>query len=59
MGERLDLPSWAGQSLATRLQTEGVITLGQLVALTGPRIDDPSGLAAWLGLTSVRVTQNA
>ncbi|KAK0155419.1 Transposon TX1 uncharacterized protein [Merluccius polli] len=56
-GTRLDLPSWAGQDLATRLQTAGVVTLGQVVALTGPRMDDPCGLAARLGLTSVRVTQ--
>lgn len=56
-GTRLDLPSWAGQNLTTRLQTAGVVTLGQVVALTGPRMDDPSRLAAQLGLTSVRVTQ--
>ena len=55
-GTRMDLPSWAGQDLATRLQTAGVVTLGQVVALTGPRMDDPCGLAARLGLTSVRVT---
>lgn len=56
-GTRLDLPSWAGQNQTTRQQTAGVVTLGQVVALTGPRMDDPSGLAAQLGLTSVRVTQ--
>lgn len=29
-----------------------VVTLGQMVAVTGPQIDDPSGLAAGLGLCS-------
>ena len=56
-GTRLNLPSWAGQSLTTRLQTAGVVTLGQVVVLAGPRMDDPSELAARLGLTSARVTQ--
>ena len=27
-GTRLDLPSWAGQSLATRLQTAGLLLWG-------------------------------
>ena len=35
----------------------GVDTVGQVVALTGTQMDDPSGLAARLGLMSVRVTQ--
>ncbi|CAJ1078494.1 hypothetical protein D4764_16G0001350 [Xyrichtys novacula] len=61
-GTCLDLPSWAGQSLEKRLQTAGIVTLGQVVELTGPRMDDPewttpNGLAARLGLSSMRVTQ--
>ncbi|TWW81274.1 hypothetical protein D4764_01G0010890 [Takifugu flavidus] len=56
-GTRLDLPSWVGESMARKMVTAGVVTLGQEVALSGPQMDDPSGLAARLGLCSQRTVQ--
>lgn len=56
-GTILDLPSWAGPSLVSRLQTAGVFTLGQVVELAGPQLQDPAGLASRLGLKSSRVTK--
>ncbi|TWW71638.1 hypothetical protein D4764_16G0001350 [Takifugu flavidus] len=56
-GTKLDLPSWAGELMASKMVTARVATLGQVVALTDPQMDDPSGLAAQLGLCSKRTVQ--
>ncbi|CAK6982023.1 uncharacterized protein LOC122995885, partial [Scomber scombrus] len=37
------------------LHTAGVSTLGKVLELAGPRLDDPDGLAARLGVRSTRV----
>ncbi|KAI3355604.1 hypothetical protein L3Q82_018441 [Scortum barcoo] len=50
----LDTPFWVGPALSKRFLTAKVCTLGQVVGLTGPRLDDPVGLAARLGVRSTR-----
>ncbi|GAA6070629.1 uncharacterized protein LOC124377357 [Tachysurus ichikawai] len=47
-GARLDIADSA-------LQTSGLITLGHLVDLAGPELKDTSGVAARLGLRSIRI----
>ncbi|XP_044227204.1 uncharacterized protein LOC122995885 [Thunnus albacares] len=54
-GGLLDCPSWGGPTLSRLLHTAGVSTLGQAVELAGPRLDDPVGLAARMGVRSTRV----
>ncbi|KAI3358278.1 hypothetical protein L3Q82_003276 [Scortum barcoo] len=54
-GGFLDCPSWSGPTLSRLLRAAGVSTLGQVVELAGPRLDDPVGLAAQLGLRSTRI----
>ncbi|KAI3373356.1 hypothetical protein L3Q82_006654 [Scortum barcoo] len=56
-GGFLDCPSWSGPTLSRLLRAAGVSTLGQVVELAGPRLDDPVGLAAQLGLRSTRVME--
>ncbi|TWW59336.1 Amyloid-beta A4 precursor protein-binding family B member 2 [Takifugu flavidus] len=56
-GTKLDLPSCAGELMTRRMVTARVVTLGQVVVLTGPQMDDPSGLTARLGLISLRTVQ--
>ncbi|TWW59180.1 Double zinc ribbon and ankyrin repeat-containing protein 1 [Takifugu flavidus] len=43
--------------MAWKMETARAVTLGQVVVLMGPQIDDPSGLAAQLGLSSLRTVQ--
>ena len=54
-GGLLDCPSCGGPTLSRLLHTAGVSTLGQVVELAGPRLDDPVGLAARMGVRSTRV----
>lgn len=51
-GGHLDSPSWGGPILSRMLHTAEVFTLGQVVELTGPGLDDPAGLTAQLGVRS-------
>ncbi|CAF94185.1 unnamed protein product [Tetraodon nigroviridis] len=51
-GTKLDIPNQMKETITRRMRTTGIANLGQVVALTGPRMDDPSGLTAQLGLTS-------
>ncbi|KAI3377340.1 hypothetical protein L3Q82_008544, partial [Scortum barcoo] len=44
-----------GRLSVLALTGTGVSTLGQVVELAGPRLDDPVGLAAQLGLRSTRI----
>lgn len=44
----LDCPDFGGPSLFRMLHAAGVSTLGQVVELLGPWLDNPSGLAAQL-----------
>ncbi|KAK3527048.1 hypothetical protein QTP86_008653 [Hemibagrus guttatus] len=50
-GARLDI---AGNALTQTLLTSGVITLGHLVDLAGPELNDADGAAACLRLRSTR-----
>ncbi|CAF89551.1 unnamed protein product, partial [Tetraodon nigroviridis] len=54
-GTKLDMPNQMKETITRRMRTTRIANLGQVVVLTGPRMDDPSGLAAQLGLTSVRI----
>ena len=45
-GIELDLPSWTWETRARRMVTTGLVTLGQVLALTGPQMKYPSGLGA-------------
>ncbi|KAE8284777.1 hypothetical protein D5F01_LYC16212 [Larimichthys crocea] len=56
-GTIFDCLGWGGPSLSARLQAAGVTTLGQVVELAGPQLQDSAGLASRLGLRSSRVTQ--
>lgn len=47
-GRLLDCPDFGGPSLFRMLHAAGVSTLGQVVELLGPWLDNPSGLAAQL-----------
>ncbi|GLD69060.1 uncharacterized protein AKAME5_002037300 [Lates japonicus] len=49
--------SGTGPFLASRLQAAGVTTLGQVVELAGPQLQDSAGLALKLGFRSRRVTK--
>ncbi|KAK3538762.1 hypothetical protein QTP86_015659, partial [Hemibagrus guttatus] len=51
LGARLDI---AGNALTQTLLTSGVITLGHLVDLAGPELNDADGAAACLRLRSTR-----
>ena len=55
-GTRLVGPAWGGASLSGRLAA-GVLTLGQVVELTGPKLEDGRRLAERLHITSVRITE--
>ncbi|KAG7455695.1 hypothetical protein JOB18_012899 [Solea senegalensis] len=57
-GMVLDCPDWAGPSLFSLLQAAGATTLGQVVELAGPRLEDSSGLASGLYLRSCRVAKH-
>ncbi|CAG06636.1 unnamed protein product [Tetraodon nigroviridis] len=56
-GTKLDLPNWMSETITGRMKTTGIGNLGQVVALTGPQMDNPSGLAAQLGVNSLRIVQ--
>ncbi|KAJ4947290.1 hypothetical protein JOQ06_009326 [Pogonophryne albipinna] len=46
---------YGGPSLQQRLCEERILTLGQVVEMCGPRLDNAAGLASRLSLRSVRV----
>lgn len=50
-------PAGGGKTMVRKMVTAEFVTLGQVVVLTGPWMDDPSDLAAWLGLCSKRTVQ--
>lgn len=56
-GTRIDHPSWASATLSRLLQTAGISTLGQVVELVGPQLDNPAELKERLGITSTRTTE--
>ncbi|CAB1417788.1 unnamed protein product [Pleuronectes platessa] len=53
-GTVLDPPRWAQGTLSRLMQAAGVSTLGQMVELAGPELEDPTGLANKLGIRSER-----
>ena len=54
-GSILDCPGGGDSTFHRLLRTAGVLSLGQVVELTGPTMEEPAGLAAGLGLQSVTV----
>ena len=56
-GTVLDSPGWVGSSLFSLFQAAGVTTLGQVVELAGPRLQDSAALAFKVGMRSSRVVQ--
>ncbi len=56
-GTLLDFPAWAGPSLSSLFQTAGVLTLGQVVELAGPQLQESAALALKVRLRSSRVIQ--
>lgn len=54
-GRVLDFPSWGGPALSRLLLTAGVSTLGQVVELAGPGLDDPVGLVDRMRTRSTRL----
>ena len=54
----LDCPGWVGPSLSSLFQAAGVITLGQVVELPGPWLQDSAALASRVGIRSKRVVQH-
>ena len=53
----LDHPPWAQVTLSRVLQAAGVSTLGQVVELAGPGLEDPAGLAEKLRIKSKRTME--
>ncbi|XP_035857019.1 uncharacterized protein LOC116037180 [Sander lucioperca] len=54
-GERLDYPCWAGSAITDAFCRARVLTLGTVVDITGPKLDNAAALAAVLGVRSVRI----
>ena len=56
-GTFLDHPPWAQVTLSRVVQVAGVATLGQVVELSGPGLEDPAGLAEKLRIKSKRTME--
>lgn len=56
-GTKLEGPAWGGTALSRRLEEAGVLTLGQVVELAGPRLEETQRLVAKLSIRSARLTE--
>ncbi|XP_071373981.1 CD5 antigen-like [Centroberyx affinis] len=54
-GGRLDAPCWAGSGVAEVFCRAGILTVGSVVNIAGPELDNAAALAASLGVRSVRI----